>query len=94
MTSFIGKRNLIKVKAIWTLMYADERRHLQMESAFVSVPNMLSGLPMNPAASQVYGEVAEENRERRETLPASATSAFHALHSNMAWRIVSFHIWN
>jgi hypothetical protein len=37
MMSFIGKRNLIKVKAVWTLMYADERRHLQMESAYVSV---------------------------------------------------------
>jgi hypothetical protein len=56
MTSFIGKRNLIKVKAIWTLMYADERRRLPMESAYVSVPNMLSGLPMSPAASQVSGE--------------------------------------
>jgi hypothetical protein len=56
--SFIGKRNSIKVKAIWTLMYADERRHLPMESAFVSVPNMLSGLPMSSAASQVSGERA------------------------------------
>jgi hypothetical protein len=45
MTSFIGKRNSKKVKDIWTPTNADISKWSQRMSAFVSVPNMLSGLP-------------------------------------------------